>query len=107
FDRNNLEWENQKKLRRLRGDAIAALEDVFEGVKTGQVIPLSPLRGTAQQFVQKALAHPTVLAEIMLIEHLEQFDKTLYSHVVDTAVLSILIGLQLGWNLKLLEEVWP
>ncbi len=105
FDRNNLEWENQEKLRRLRGDAIAALEDVFEGVKTGQVIPLSPLRVTAQQFVQKALAHPTVLAEIMLIEHLEQFDKTLYSHVVDTAVLSILIGLQLGWNLKLLEEV--
>jgi HD-GYP domain-containing protein (c-di-GMP phosphodiesterase class II) len=105
FDRNNLEWENQKKLRRLRGDAIAALEDVFEGVKTGQVIPLSPLRVSAQQFVQKALAHPTVLAEIMLIEHLEQFDKTLYSHVVDTAVLSILIGLQLGWNLKLLEEV--
>ena len=105
FNPNNLEWENQKQLRRLREDAIAALEDVFEGVKTGQGIPLSPLRVTAQQFVQKALAHPTVLAEIMLIEHLEQFDKTLYSHVVDTAVLSILIGLQLGWNLKQLEEV--
>jgi putative nucleotidyltransferase with HDIG domain len=105
FDRNYLEWENQKQLVRLRGDAIRALEDVFEGVKTGQVIPLSPLRVTAQQFVQKALAHPTVLAEIMLIEHLERFDKTLYSHVVDTAVLSILIGLQLGWDLKLLEEV--
>ena len=105
LDRNSLERENQNLLVRLREDAMAALEDVFEGVKTGQEITLPTLRVIAQQFVQKALAHPTILAEIMLIEHLEQFDKTLYSHVVDTAVLSILIGLQLGWEVKLLEEV--
>ena len=96
---------NQKELVRLRGDAIVALENVFEGVKTGQGIPLPALHATAQGLIQKALAHPTVLAEILLIEHLEQFDKTLYSHVVDTAVLSVLVGLQLGWDVKLLEEV--
>ena len=104
-DRETLERENQEQLVRLRGDAIAALEDVFEGVKTGRVIPLRSLHATAQEFVQKALVHPTVLAEILLIEHLEQFDKTLYSHVVDAAVLSILVGLQLEWEVKLLEEV--
>jgi len=101
----SLEPENQEQLIRLREDAIAALEDVFEGVKTGQALPLPSLHATAQEFIQKALAHPSVLAEILLIEHLEDFDKTLYSHVVDTAVLSILVGLQLGWDLKLLEEV--
>jgi putative nucleotidyltransferase with HDIG domain len=105
LDGHSLERENQEQLIKLRGDAIAAMEDVFEGVKTGQTIPLHALHATAQEFIQKALAHPTVLAEIMLIEQLEQFDKTLYSHVVDTAVLSILVGLQLGWDVKLLEEV--
>ncbi|MEO8326409.1 MAG: DUF3391 domain-containing protein, partial [Nitrospirota bacterium] len=34
-----LEDEHQEQLIRLRGDTIAALEDMFEGVKTGQVIP--------------------------------------------------------------------
>jgi len=104
-DPNCLGRENQEQLLKLRGDAIEALGNVFEGVKTGQAIPLPSLHSIAQEFVQKALAHPTVLAEIMLIEHLEQFDKTLYSHVVDTAVLSILVGLQLGWDVKVLEEV--
>ncbi len=102
---HSLERESQEQLIKLRGDAIAAMEDVFEGIKTGQPIPLHALHATAQDFIQKALAHPTVLAEIMLIEQLEQFDDTLYSHVVDTSVLSILIGLQLGWDVKVLEEV--
>lgn len=102
---HSLERENQEQLIKLREDAIAAMEDVFEGVKTGQTIPLPALHATAQEFIQKALAHPMVLAEIMLIGQLEQFDKTLYSHVVDTAVLSILVGLQLGWDVKVLEEV--
>ncbi len=105
LDPNTLERENQEQLLQLRGDAIAALENMFDGVKTGQAIPLPSLHAIAQEFIQKALEHPTVLAEIMLIEHLEQFDKTLYSHVVDTSVLSILVGLQLGWDVKVLEEV--
>ena len=33
-----------------------------------------------------------------MIDSLKQFDKTLYGHVVDTAVYSILVGLQLGWD---------
>ncbi|GJL57177.1 MAG: phosphodiesterase [Nitrospirales bacterium] len=105
--------EKQKKpddghfepLLRLRGDTIAALEDMFEGVKTGQVIPHVALKKTAKAFVEKALAHPTLIAEVMLIEHLGQFDPTLYSHVVDTALLSILVGLQLKWEVNQLEEI--
>ncbi len=104
-DGNSVGEVTQEQLVRLRGDAIAALENVFEGVKTGQAIPHPALHATAQEFIQKALAHPTILAEIMLIDHLEQFDKTIYSHVVDTAVLSILVGLQLRWEVNLLEEV--
>lgn len=100
-----LEDEHQEQLIRLRGDTIAALKDMFEGVKTGQVIPHADMQETAKALVEKALTHPTVVAEIILIEHLEQFDPTLYSHVVDTALLSILVGLQLKWNVKQLEEI--
>ncbi|MCA9452878.1 MAG: DUF3391 domain-containing protein, partial [Nitrospira sp.] len=102
---DGLEDDHQKRLIRLREDTIAALEDMFEGVKTGQAIPHLAMEETAKAFVEKALAHPAVLAEIMLIEHLEQFDPTLYSHVVDTALLSILVGLQLKWEVKQLEEI--
>lgn len=103
--KDGLDDEHQEGLIRLRGDTIAALEDMFEGVKTGQIIPHVTMQETAKALVEKALAHPTVVAEILLIEHLEQFDPTLYSHVVDTALLSILVGLQLRWEVKQLEEV--
>ncbi|HBP88312.1 MAG: DUF3391 domain-containing protein [Nitrospira sp.] len=99
------ECEYQKQLIRLRGDTIAALEDLFDGVKTGQAIPHALLQKTAGALVENTLAHPTMLAEVMLIEHLKQFDPTLYSHVVDTALLSILVGLQLQWEGKQLEEI--
>ncbi|MDT3779488.1 DUF3391 domain-containing protein [Nitrospira sp. MA-1] len=99
------EDEHQERLIRLRGDTIAALEDMFEGVKTGQIIPHVAMQEAAKALVEKALAHPTVVAEILLIEHLEQFDPTLYSHVVDTALLSILVGLQLRWEVNQLEQV--
>jgi putative nucleotidyltransferase with HDIG domain len=105
LDGNGLGDKHQEQLIRLRGDTIVALEDMFEGVKTGQAIPHVALQETAKAFVEKALAHPTVLAEIMLIEHLEQFDPTLYSHVVDTTLLSILVGLQLQWEVTQLEEI--
>ncbi len=102
---NVQEDKHQEQLIRLRGDTISALEDMFEGVKTGKALPQVALQETARAFVEKALAHPTVLAEIMLIEHLEQFDPTLYSHVVDTALLAILVGLQLQWEVNQLEAI--
>ncbi|WP_342346909.1 HD domain-containing phosphohydrolase [uncultured Nitrospira sp.] len=103
--KNRLEDEPQEQIIRLRGDTIAALEGMFEGVKTGLVIPHADMQEAAKALVEKALAHPTVVAEIMLIGHLEQFDPTLYSHVVDTALLAILVGLQLKWEVRQLEEI--
>lgn len=99
------EPDRYEQLSKLRGDAIAALEKMFEGAKTGHALPPDVFQVTAGELIQKALAHPALLAEVMLIEQLEHFDKTLYSHAVDTAVLSILVGLQLEWDVKLLEEV--
>ena len=77
---------------------MAAVEGAFEGVKTGQPISQPDVQAVAHVLVQKALAYPALLAEVLLIDSLKQFDKTLYAHVVDTTVYSILVGLQLGWD---------
>lgn len=89
----------------LREAAVAAVEGAFEGVKTGHLISEPVLRGAAQALVQKSLADPALVAEILLIDSLKQCDKSLYAHVVDTAVYAILIGLQLGWDEEKLERV--
>ncbi len=89
----------------LREAAVVAVEGAFEGVKTGHPISEPALREAAQALVQKSLAAPALVAEILLIDSLKQCDKSLYAHVVDTAVYAILIGLQLGWDEEKLECV--
>ena len=89
----------------MREAVLASIEGAFEGVKSGQTISQPAVHGAAQALVQKALAHPALIAEILLIDSLNQIDKTLYAHVVDTAVYSILVGLQMGWDEGLLERV--
>ena len=90
---------------RLREDVMAAVEEAFEGVKTGQPISESDVQAVAHVLMQKTLAYPALLAEVLLLDSLKQFDKTLYAHVVDTTVYSILVGLQLGWDEGALEKI--
>jgi HD-GYP domain-containing protein (c-di-GMP phosphodiesterase class II) len=95
----------REEVVQVREAVMAAVEDAFEGVKTGQEISHPEVHQSAQALVQQCLAHPGLIAEIMLIDSLKQFDKTLYAHVVDTSVYSILVGLQLGWDEGSLETI--
>ncbi len=104
-DSRTEESKNFEEVVQLREAVVAAVEEAFEGVKTGQPISQPVVHGAAQALVQKAVAHPALVAEILLIDSLKQFEKTLYAHVVDTAVYSILIGLQLRWDEEKLEHV--
>lgn len=97
-------WQREEVVQ-LREAAVAAVEGAFEGVKTGQPISQPVAHTTAQALVQKTLANPALVAEILLIDSLKKIDKTLYAHVVDTAVYSILVGLQLGWDEGVLENL--
>ena len=99
------ESKNREEVVQLREATVAAVEGAFEGVKTGQPISQPAVHAAAQALVHKTLANPALVAEILLIDSLKQFHKTLYSHVVDTAVYSILVGLQLGWDEGTLEKV--
>ena len=97
--------KNREEVVQLREAALAAVEGAFEGVKTGQPISQPAVFAAAQALVQQSLAHPALVAEILLIDSLKQIDKTLYAHVVDTAVYSILVGLHLGWDERKLQRV--
>jgi HD-GYP domain-containing protein (c-di-GMP phosphodiesterase class II) len=99
------ESKNREEVVQLREATVAAVERAFEGVKTGQPISQPGVHATAQALVHKTLTNPALVAEILLIDSLKQFDKTLYAHVVDTAVYSILVGLQLEWDEGRLEKV--
>ena len=89
------EWEEVVQLREA---AMASVEGVFDGVKTGQPISQPVAHSTAHALVQKTVNNPGLVAEILLLDSLKQFEKTVYAHVVDTAVYSILVGFQLGWE---------
>jgi len=97
--------QQREEVVQLREATMAAVEGAFEGVKTGEPISQPVAHSTAQALVQKTLANPALVAEMLLIESLKLIDKTLYAHVVDTAVYSILVGLQLGWDEEILEKV--
>jgi HD-GYP domain-containing protein (c-di-GMP phosphodiesterase class II) len=99
------ESKNRREVVQLREATVAAVEGAFEGVKTGQPISQPDIQAAAQALVHKTLESPALVAEILLIDSLKQFHKTLYSHVVDTAVYSILVGLQLGWGEETLQKV--
>jgi HD-GYP domain-containing protein (c-di-GMP phosphodiesterase class II) len=99
------ESKNRTEVVQLREATVAAVQGAFEGAKTGQPISRPDVHAAAQALVHKTLANPALVAEILLIDSLKQFNKTLYAHVVDTAVYSILVGLQLGWDEGKLEKV--
>ena len=90
---------------RIREDAIKAVEAVFEGVKTGTAIDHPVLQATVTKLLDQVFSQGDQLAEAVIIQNLKQFDKALYGHVVDVAVLSLLVGVRLGLNEELLTNL--
>ena len=99
------EDKHREEIVQLREATVAAVKGAFEGVKTGQPISQPAVFSAAQGLVHQALANPALVAEILLLNSLKRIDKNLYAHVVDTAVYSILVGLQLGWDEGKLERI--
>ncbi len=93
----------QEAAEQARRDAILAMENIFEGVKTGDTIDHPRLQHTVQSLLQQVLSQGEAMVEAILIQNLRQYDKALYGHVVDVAVLSIMVGVQLGLDEESLE----
>ena len=89
----------------VRDDTIKAVESVFEGVKTGTAIDHPALQKTVTKLLDQVFSQGEQLAEAVIIQNLKQFDKALYGHVVDVAVLSLLVGIRLEMNEELLTHL--
>jgi len=93
----------QEASLKVKHDAMVAMESVFEGVKTGASIDHPKLQQTMQALLEQVFAQEQAMSEVYLMQNLQEFDKTLYGHVVDVAILSVMVGIQLGLNEKALE----
>ena len=89
----------------IRDDTIKAVEGVFEGVKTGTAIDHPVLQSTVSKLLDQVFSQGEQLAEAVIIQNLKNFDKALYGHVVDVAVLSLLVGIRLELNEELLTHL--
>ena len=107
-DRGTTESEQQSSREaacQIRDDTIKAVEGVFEGVKTGTAIDHPTLQSTVTKLLDQVFSQGEQLAEAVIIQNLAKFDKALYGHVVDVAVLSLLVGIRLELNEDLLTHL--
>ncbi len=105
LEKSNKELGQRTVLQRLHEQAVAGVQRVFEGVKTGQPIHQPTLLETSRNLLVQAISQPVLMAEVTLLESLRTYQGSLYAHVVDTAIFSILVGMELGWEEAQLEEL--
>ena len=97
--------EIRKRAGQLRMDMRQSLDDMFQGLKTGNALPMAAVHQVAERLIREVSDHPIILTEVMLLEHLEVYDKTLHAHVLDVAILSLLVGMHLDLPGTLLHEL--
>jgi len=88
--------EGLNAAREIRLEAISAVEQVFEGIKTGLVLQSHCLDQVTRLLIDSLEEHEHgLLAEIQL-QRMKQFDKSLFAHSVDVSVLALVVGLRTG-----------
>ena len=95
----------RERTGRLRNEMGQSLNDIFQGLKTGQVLPMAPVHRMAETLIEEVSEHPVILTEVMLLDRMKAYDHSLYSHVLDVATLSLLVGMQLNLPAPLLHEL--
>lgn len=88
----------QEVAQRVRDAAIQAVQQVFEGVRIGLPLDNPILEKAANAIVQQVLHDSQALPQLVLIHNLSMVDKHLYSHVVDVCALSVVLGIEMGWD---------
>jgi len=94
-----------EQAQRVRESAVRAVEQVFEGVRSGQPLNNPLLEKTAQGLVQHVLNDAPALPQLILIQNLLMVEKNLYTHVVDVCALSVVLGIEMGWTEQDLRAV--
>jgi HD-GYP domain-containing protein (c-di-GMP phosphodiesterase class II) len=95
----------RRQVLKVRRDLQAALNHIFEGVKTGQALRMTLVHQAAETLIGEITSYPELVTEVMLLDALDGYDKPLYVHSLDVALLGVLVGLQMEWRGGLLHEI--
>lgn len=96
---------SEEAARRVRDAAISAVEQVFEGVFSGEPLDNPLLEQTTQDIVNSVVSDPQAFPQLVLIQNLSMVDKYIYSHVVDVCAISVLLGVELGFESHTLKTL--
>jgi HD-GYP domain-containing protein (c-di-GMP phosphodiesterase class II) len=95
----------RRQVLKVRRDLQTALHNIFEGVKTGQALRMTLVHQAAETLIGEITRYPELVTEVMLLDALDVYDKPLYAHSLDVALLGVLVGLQMEWGGTLLHEI--
>ena len=84
--------EELRLAQEVRSKAISAIKQVFEGIKTGVVLDVGPLRDVTETLLDCLKAREGNMLADAQLQRMIQFDPSLFSHAVDVCVLALVVG---------------
>lgn len=78
--------------RKVRADALLAVEQIFRGIKTGAPLDTPALRNVVSTFLGQLAEHPAAMLTLIQLQQMRRLDTDLFSHAVDVCVLSLIVG---------------
>ncbi len=84
--------EELRLAQEVRSKAISAIKQVFEGIKTGVVLDVGPLRDVTETLLDCLKAREGNMLVDAQLQRMIQFDASLFSHAVDVCVLALVVG---------------
>lgn len=96
---------SQENAQQVRDAAVRAIKQVFEGVVSGEPLNSPLVEKTAHDIVQNVVDDPQAFPQLVLVQNLSTVDKYVYSHVVDVCALSVVLGIEMGWEAKDLQAL--
>ncbi len=89
----------------VRTEALAAVERVFAGIKTGVPLDAPALRLAVQQTYEGLMRYPTALLAVTQLQQMKRLNKDLFAHAVDVCTLSLILGQADGLSESLLMDL--
>lgn len=91
--------------RAVRADARAAIERIFNGLKTGTPLDGPALRTIVTAVLDRLTAHPAAMLTLTQLEQMKRLDRDLFAHAVDVCIFSLIVGRAQGLSDGSLEPL--
>lgn len=76
-------------VRAVHTEAMAAVQSLFEGAKTGAPLNIGVAREVVQSLLATVLSHQAMLVGLI---HIRQFETNLYAHSINVSLLALMLG---------------